>query len=50
MKAGATLDKGVAAAALKKGGGYGISAFTEKKQKTEKKKSGQVVVGISGMT
>ena len=47
MKPGAVLDQGVAAAALKKSGGYGITGFKENKPKP---KSKSVTVGISGMT
>jgi copper chaperone CopZ len=47
---GAVLDRDVAAAALNKNGGYGITGFVENKPAPKKSGSGVVTVGVSGMT
>ena len=50
MVLGSALNKDVAAVALKKNGGYGVTGFVENKPAPKKSGPSVVTVGVSGMT
>lgn len=50
MKRGSELKQDAVAAALKRNGGYGISAFAQKRLPVKKALPQTLIVGLSGMT